>query len=721
MGFKNKATGSKLLPPITKLNDIKVEINLDNIPDAMKEYDQWVCWSHIERENQGSGKLPVYTNTAGNLGLSKWSQNLLSFDDAVTMYESSDLIHGVGFVFTDDDPFVFIDFDKLKPDDERLKWIENKDTFIEWSQSGKGLHMIVDAKLGKAHQPSTGEVEIYSNKRFCAMTGNLAGGGSTNIVHDQLVVDALILAYPYTKDKSSKQRTQNGKGKSKDIGKEKFKLPKTIPDGTRDDTIFKYACSLFATEWDGSNDSKIAEKVHSANEDRCEPPLESTIVDEKIEQAKQYAIAEAQQNDDLIKSELLDRFTYLTTPECYIHNQSLQMFSTTAFNAEFSRDFSTQAGIGIAHRLFCVHEDRTMVSDITWIPTGIDAPKNRIVEVNRINYFNTWQGIECKARKGSIAPWTKLLKHLIPDAKEREAVIDWMSFQVQFPEKKLNWQIIHNGTHGCGKDSLYKPLGMIFGHSAGVVAAEELHSNFNSYLIRKKFLILEEIYKPGMRDFDIANKLKLLAASSAGGTMTINEKFKVPTIQANVLAFVALSNHEDCLFVENSERRYFGIKSECKPLDPKFYMKYYDWLDNEAGYECLYDYLLKRDISKMDLNIPFETEATKMLKATSVPEYEVAISEMIESNQPPFNMELVFVQDIMMRLKEQYQRSPGTQKIGQILKKKGFDKYRGLKSVKGKPTPTPTFWAKTEAMCNKSRSELFDFYQKNVHTTTKTS
>lgn len=49
-----------------------------------------------------------------------------------------------------------------------------------------------------------------------------------------------------------------------------FTLPDVIPEGSRNDTLFKYAASLQAK---GVSDNQIQEALHKANRERCTPPL----------------------------------------------------------------------------------------------------------------------------------------------------------------------------------------------------------------------------------------------------------------------------------------------------------------------------------------------------------------------------------------------------------------------------------------------------------------
>lgn len=70
---------------------------------------------------------------------------------------------------------------------------------------------------------------------------------------------------------------------------ERFTLPEKISKGSRDETLFRYACSL---QSQGMTDAEITTLVHLANEKRCQPPMALTEVDKKISQALAYAKGE---------------------------------------------------------------------------------------------------------------------------------------------------------------------------------------------------------------------------------------------------------------------------------------------------------------------------------------------------------------------------------------------------------------------------------------------
>lgn len=153
----------------------------ENIPDALKAKDRWVCWSLEERDGKPT-KVPKRADTGGNAkstGPDTWT----SFDGAVAACERFRL-DGIGFVFSDDKDVTGLDLDHVLDEDgvvaEGYRWVlDAADTYTEVSPSGDGLHLFFlggkpdGATKCKHNQPDGCVVEMYDHGRFFTMTGNL--------------------------------------------------------------------------------------------------------------------------------------------------------------------------------------------------------------------------------------------------------------------------------------------------------------------------------------------------------------------------------------------------------------------------------------------------------------------------------------------------------------------------------------------------------------------
>jgi putative DNA primase/helicase len=105
---------------------------------------------------------------------------------------------GVGFVFTEDDPFAGIDLDKCRDSETGVvapwaqKIVDALDSYTEVSPSGTGLHIFVKATL-PGRNNRKGPVEVYESRRYFTLTGNHLEGTPTEIHERQDVLERLYL------------------------------------------------------------------------------------------------------------------------------------------------------------------------------------------------------------------------------------------------------------------------------------------------------------------------------------------------------------------------------------------------------------------------------------------------------------------------------------------------------------------------------------------------
>src|SRR5665213_1718062 len=124
----------------------------------------------------------------------KWSNRelWLTGEDVIPQSELSD--YGVGFIFTKDDPYFFIDIDNCLQVDNTWSPIAMdimrrfNGAYVEISQSGKGLHIIArgTAPVHKCRNIEIG-LEFYTHSRFVALTGCGAIGNTVLDFTEQLI------------------------------------------------------------------------------------------------------------------------------------------------------------------------------------------------------------------------------------------------------------------------------------------------------------------------------------------------------------------------------------------------------------------------------------------------------------------------------------------------------------------------------------------------------
>lgn len=159
----------------------------------LASYCQFILWT-TEQRNGKIIKTPVDYRTAGKASV----DNSETWTDAQTAIDTAKVFgdnYGVGFVFTVNDPFFFVDVDKCR---ERIAdgftpWSDTANAVlsyfpgaaVEISQSGTGLHIF---GMGNAPKHACKNIplgiEFYTEGRFVALTGDdIIGNAGT--VHNE--------------------------------------------------------------------------------------------------------------------------------------------------------------------------------------------------------------------------------------------------------------------------------------------------------------------------------------------------------------------------------------------------------------------------------------------------------------------------------------------------------------------------------------------------------
>jgi primase-polymerase (primpol)-like protein len=153
----------------------------EDLPPALLEHDQWLCWREEDRDGKPT-KIPI-DPTTGEFASTTDPETWTGFEAARERATSED---GLGFVFTDDDPFVGVDLDDCRvPETETtLEWadevIETLDSFTEISPSGTGFHVLVKGDLPDGRNRKD-DLELYETARFFTVTADHVAETPTTI------------------------------------------------------------------------------------------------------------------------------------------------------------------------------------------------------------------------------------------------------------------------------------------------------------------------------------------------------------------------------------------------------------------------------------------------------------------------------------------------------------------------------------------------------------
>lgn len=152
------------------------------IPPAlagMAALPQWICWQLVQRPNKPKpDKVPTNPQTRLPISLTDPANHMTS-ENVLAWAHRAGL--GVGFVFTEQDPYAFLDIDGCAITDPNgtATWAPHalrlltrlSGAAVETSCSGRGLHVFGRCAPGLLHSNRNDAVgiELYTSKRFVAL------------------------------------------------------------------------------------------------------------------------------------------------------------------------------------------------------------------------------------------------------------------------------------------------------------------------------------------------------------------------------------------------------------------------------------------------------------------------------------------------------------------------------------------------------------------------
>jgi hypothetical protein len=165
------------------------------VPSDLQNLNQWVFWTYKDREDNKAAKLPQDPSSPRKLpaSVSDWG-TWGTFEEACACEGD-----GIGFVFSEDDPFLGIDLDDcIREDGELEAWaadiVQRIDSYTEYSPSGTGVHI-----LARGTVPEGGcrreNLEMYDSARYFTVTGHRLPESPATIKDRQEAIEAVHAEY----------------------------------------------------------------------------------------------------------------------------------------------------------------------------------------------------------------------------------------------------------------------------------------------------------------------------------------------------------------------------------------------------------------------------------------------------------------------------------------------------------------------------------------------
>jgi hypothetical protein len=336
-----------------------------------------------------------------------------------------------------------------------------------------------------------------------------------------------------------------------------------------------------------------------------------------------------------------------------------------------------------------------------------------------LRQFNTWIAPNWPGTAAEYAaPFFEHLEYLIPDARGREDLIDWLAHAVQKPGLRPHYHflLVAQSSEGTGRSWIGDLMRRLFGerHAGDIDLHKLLGDQFNSELAGKVVMTVHEVKAPSDERYAQRDRLKSLLTDT---WLKVNEKFEVRWTELFVTRFLMLTNRDDALPLSETDRRVYAVRCVDKPRKPKYYSRLYARLKDEQFLAAVWTALSERDLSAFNpgRRPPLNEMKQQIINAGRSSEQQTAV-DLVKACPHP----VVSAKDLMNALVRPFEHeSPRDRKgraLAVIAALKDIGKQALQKKVRIDDSVTRIWVLKDPAdWVNASTSQLADMAKKARH------
>lgn len=378
----------------------------------------------------------------------------------------------------------------------------------------------------------------------------------------------------------------------------------------------------------------------------------------------------------------LSEWVYVTHEDKFFHLGTKRRVTTQGFNAEFNRELDSEDANAakFALEVCCI----PVVSRVMYIPWADDIFTDAS---DGQQHANTYRPTSVP----SIIPeWTDeaqaacevVDRHICLLCGENEELASWLKYwiahNVQNPGVKIRWSPIIRGIQGDGKSTLGKLISAVMGpENVSEISPKAITTDFNGWAEGCCVGVLDEIRISGHNRHDIADRLKPFISNDR---VAIHRKGVDEYTAVNTVNYIAFTNHDDALPLEDSDRRWFVIFTPFRSKDQLLMVA------DDTYFERLHDAIygmggaLRRWFLEMAIPETFKpnghapyTDAKRLMMNMSVTDEEVIAKDIIDSGAPGVCKDVIDSASLNTVLSMTYQLNVKTTQLNKIVAKHGYE------------------------------------------------
>lgn len=342
----------------------------------------------------------------------------------------------------------------------------------------------------------------------------------------------------------------------------------------------------------------------------------------------------------LAKAEWFERFAYLQDDDAYFDMIERRYISRSAFNATFRHITCKSIRTGrVVEASVAFDELRQDKGARILVGMTYAAGEDVLCAREGLVYANRWRNARPEVTGGDASPWLDHVKRMIPDAAEREHVLNVMAFKVQHPNRKINHAVLHAGKPGSGKDTMWAPFFWAIGDHGMTnvyqVKNDEITSQWG-YSLESEVIVIQELRQAEAKDRRaLENQLKPIIAAPPE-LLTVNRKGMHPYQALNRVFVLAFSNERVAINLPSDDRRWFVVWSEANRMPEAESSALWTWY-HSGGFAAVASWLHARDVSAFNPGAsPMMTEAKAIMVEAGMSGAESFLVEMMRARVGEF-------------------------------------------------------------------------------------
>lgn len=405
---------------------------------------------------------------------------------------------------------------------------------------------------------------------------------------------------------------------------------------------------------------------------------------------------------------------YVQSEGVFFNTHTGKSLSSRSFDATYGRELLSDEDRATGNAFNGKASDTAL--NLYAIPTvygRMYLPGNdQVVTVQGLDYVNTYSERHVPAPKTpncaedfkAIKTVERHFEILFPVAFERNIVLDYLAFTVQFPAEKINWALLIQGVDGAGKSWMADMMSAVMGGSHTTsVPGDSLKEKYTKFAEGKKLVFIEEVRMHGTNKYEIIDRMKPLVTNRSISIRKMGtDLYEI----INVTNYIMFTNYDDALPIDRNDRRYAVLRTafltkgnlqRFKDENPDYFERLFEVLT--WNIDVIRDWLLKRQISPdfEEKGHAPDTEAKDLMRETHEGTDDLdRLQQMIDEGDDPEVSDNV--------LNPGKLRAGGNiildgRSFGHFLKQAGFVKIGKLR-VHGRGGENITWYTRNENLFN---------------------